>query len=119
MKFLVSVILIAILSFAIGLYMPWWSLALAAFVVVALIYQRAGMAFLTGFLALFLLWGVLAFFIDQENQHVLSRKIAEVLPLGGNSLMLVLITALVGGLVAGFAAMTGSYLRRARLVAKS
>ena len=114
MKFLVSVILIAILAFAIGLYMPWWSLALAAFAVTALIHQRAGLAFLTGFLALFLLWGILSFIIDQENQHVLSRKIAEVLPLGGNSLLLILVTALVGGLVAGFAAMTGSYLHAIR-----
>jgi hypothetical protein len=112
MKFLVSVILIAVLAFAIGLYMPWWSLALAAFVVTALIHQRAVIAFLTGFVALFLLWGILAFIIDQQNQQVLSRKIAEVLPLGGNPLLLILITALVGGLVAGFAAMTGSYLRR-------
>lgn len=112
MKFIISVLLIALLSFAAGLYFPWWTLAPAAFLVAALIHQRAGRAFLSGFLALFLLWGLLAIVIDQPNQHVLSTKIAKMLPLGGSVLLLILVTGLVGGLVAGFAAMTGSYLRR-------
>ncbi|MGB8192543.1 MAG: hypothetical protein WCF67_11525, partial [Chitinophagaceae bacterium] len=79
MKFLISILLIALLSFTIGLYLPWWSLALVAFVVAALIHQRAGKAFLSGFLALFLLWGILAFIIDQQNQHILSQKVAQLL----------------------------------------
>lgn len=114
MKFPVSILLIAVLSFTIGLYLPWWSLAIAAFLVAALIHQRAGKSFLAGFLALFLLWGIMAFVIDQQNQQVLSKKISTLLPLGGSSLMLILLTAFIGGLVAGFAAMAGSYLRRLR-----
>ncbi len=114
MKFIVSILLIAILSFAIGLYLPWWSLALVAFLVAALIHQRAGKAFLSGFLGLFLLWGILAFIIDQNNQHILSHKVAQLLPLGGSSFMLILVTAFIGGLVAGFAAMAGSYVRTVR-----
>ncbi|HEY0680283.1 MAG TPA: hypothetical protein VGD17_18500 [Chitinophagaceae bacterium] len=114
MKFIVSILLIAFLSFAFGLYLPWWSLALAAFVVAALIHQSAIRAFFSGFLGLFLLWGVTAFIIDQQNQQVLSQKMAQLLPLGGSSFLLILITALVGGLVAGVAAMAGSYLRTVR-----
>jgi hypothetical protein len=114
MKFIVSILLIALLSFAFGLYMPWWSLALAAFVVAALIHQRSGRAFLSGFLGLFLLWGIMAFIIDQQNQHLLSVKVAQLLPLGGSSMLLILVTALIGGLVAGLAAMAGSYLRTIR-----
>jgi hypothetical protein len=114
MKLLISILLIALLSFAVGLYLPWWSLALVAFVVAALIHQNASRAFLAGFLALFLLWGVIAFIIDQRNQHILSTKIATLLPLAGSYFLLILITAFIGGLVAGFAAMAGSYLRRLR-----
>ena len=33
MKFIVSILLTALLSFAIGFYMSWWSLALASFLV--------------------------------------------------------------------------------------
>ncbi len=114
MKFFISLLLIALLSFALGLYLPWWTLAVVAFAVAALIHQHAGKSFLSGFLAIFLLWGILAFIIDQKNQHLLSRKISGLLSLGDGSLLLILVTALIGGLVAGVAAMSGSYLRTIR-----
>ena len=112
MKFTVSIILIAVLSFALGLYLPWWSVAIAAFAVTALIHQRAGISFMAGFIAVFLLWFLMATVIDIRNQHILARKLAFLLPLGGNTFLLLLITALVGGIVGGSSALTGSYLRR-------
>lgn len=112
MKFIVSILLIALLSFAAGLYLGWWSLALAAFIVAALIPQKPWQAYLSGFLALLLLWGGLATLIDVRNQHILSQKMAQVLPLGGSYFLLILITALVAAIVAGFAALTGSYVRK-------
>ena len=112
MKLIVSIILIAFLSFALGLYLPWWSIAIGAFVVIALIHQPPASAFLTGFLAIFLLWFLMAFIIDLNNEHILSKKLAVLLPLGGSSFLLILITALLGGLVAGMGALTGSYLKK-------
>src|SRR4051812_48572077 len=114
MKVLLSVLLTAALSFLAGLFLPWWSIALIAFAVALLIPQRIPTAFLSGFLGIFLFWGGLALWIDTGNEGILSRKIAELLPLGGESLLLILVTALVGGLVGGFAAMSGSSLRPAR-----
>lgn len=114
MKFTVSVIIIALLSLVTGLYFPWWSLAIVAFLVSALVHQKAGRAFGAGFLAIFLLWGGLAFWMDLKNNHILSQRIAQLLPLGGNSWALILLTATLGALVAGFSAMAGSYLRSSR-----
>ena len=114
MKFIVSFILIILLSFAGALYFPWWIIAVAAFIVAALIPQHPFKAFLTGFLALFVLWGAQAFFLDSRNQHLLATKVASVLPLGGSYIMLILVTAFVGALVAGMAALTGSLLRTTR-----
>ena len=111
MKFLLAKVLTALLSFITGLFLPWWGIAIAGLVVALIIYQGAGMAFLSGLLGVFLLWGGLAWWIDMKNNGVLSQKIATVLPLGGNSILLILVTALVGGLVTGFGAMSGSYLR--------
>ena len=111
MKLPVATILTALLAFVAGLFFPWWSVAIAALLVAVLVHQKAGKAFLSGFLGLFLLWAGLAWWIDMKNNGLLSKKIASVLPLGGNSILLILVTGLVGGLVAGFAAMTGSYLR--------
>lgn len=111
MKFFIASLLTALLSFIASLWFAWWIIAIIAFLVALLVHQQAWKAFLAGFLGLFLLWAVLAEWIDIENKSVLSAKIATLLPLGGNSLLLVLITGIMGGLVAGFAAMSGSYLR--------
>ena len=114
MKFVITTLLIALLSFLSGLYLPWWGFALAALLVSALIQQRPGLAFLAGFTALFLLWAGLSWSMDAPNNSILSRKIAEILPLGGSSLALIFVTALVGALVGGFAALTGSYIHKRR-----
>lgn len=114
MRFLATTILILLLSFIAGLYLPWWSIAIVAFLVSLLIPQSIGKSFLAGFLGIFLLWGLLALWIDIKNESVLSGKIAQLFPIGGSSVLLILITALVGALVAGFAAMSGGSLRPAR-----
>lgn len=108
MRFLLSILLTATLGYIAGLYLPWWSIAIIAFAVAVLIPQRPGAGFLSGFLGIFLLWALVATWIDIENKQILSNKIALVFPLGGSSVLLILITAFVGALVGGFAAMTGS-----------
>src|SRR5882672_1665133 len=95
-KFFVSILLIALLSFVSGLLLPWWTIAVAAFIVSALIPQRPLAAFFNGFLALFLLWGGLALYIDVSNNSILSTRIAGVLPLQGSSVALLLVTGFVG-----------------------
>jgi len=114
MKFFTSIVLTALLSFAGGLWFGWWVIAIAAFIIALLVHQKAGKAFLSGAIGVFLLWGILAWWIDMKNEHILSKKIAAVLPLGGSSFLLIFVTALIGGLVAGFGAMSGSYLRNSR-----
>ena len=111
MKFFVAIILTALLAFISSLFLPWWGIAITSLLVAVLVHQTAGKAFLAGLLGVFLLWAGLALWIDMKNNGVLSKKIAQVLPLGGNTLLLILVTGLVGGLVAGMAAMSGSFLR--------
>jgi hypothetical protein len=112
MKLLTSILLTALLSFVAGLYLPWWSMALMAFLVAIVIRQRPVRSWLGGFAGLFILWGLLAFWIDVKNQGVLSARIATLIPLGGSALALIFVTALVGAIVAGFAALSASYLHR-------
>ena len=111
MKFLTATFLTALLAFISGLFLPWWGIAITSLLVALLVHQKAGKAFLAGMLGVFLLWAGLAWWIDMKNNGVLSKKVAAVLPLGGNALLLILLTGIVGGLVAGFAAMSGSFLR--------
>ena len=112
MKFLIAIILTALLSFIAGIYIPlWWFFAVVALLVALLVHQKAGKAFFAGFLGLFILWFILTAWIDSANGGVLSVRIASLLPLGGSKWLLMIVTALIGGLIAGFAAMSGSYLR--------
>jgi hypothetical protein len=110
MRFLLATLLTTTLSFIAGIYLPWWSIAIISFLVAILISQPIGRGFLSGFSGIFILWGFLSFWIDLKNKGILSNKIAQVIPLGGSSILLILITALLGALVGGFAAMAGSSL---------
>jgi hypothetical protein len=103
--------LIFLLSFIAGLYLPWWSIAIVAFVAALLMQPKIGFGFLAGFIGIFLLWASIALWIDVNNESILSRKVALLFPLGGSSVLLILVTAFVGGLVGGFAAMAGSSIR--------
>lgn len=111
-KYILSILVTALLAFVSGLYMPWWGIAVAAFLVSAAIPQRPAFSFLSGFLGVFLLWEVLAWWIDNKNNGILSQKVSSLFRLGGSSVLLIVITSVIGALVAGFAALAGSYLRR-------
>jgi hypothetical protein len=111
MRFILAFLLTATIGFLAGLRLEWWSIALVAFLVALLIPQSISNAFFSGFIGIFILWAVLAFWIDNKNGNMLSREIAELFKLGGSSVLLILVTALIGGLVGGFAAMAGSSLR--------
>jgi hypothetical protein len=112
MRFFISILLIALFAFALGFYMPWWSIAVASFVVSLLIRQRSGRSFLTGFLAVFIMWCILGYLIDVSNHQLLSARIASILPLGGSPVLLIFFTGVIGGLTAGMASLTASYLHR-------
>ncbi|MCO5237544.1 MAG: hypothetical protein M9933_14890 [Chitinophagaceae bacterium] len=112
MKFIVSVILTALLSFAAGLYLPWWSFAIIAFLIPLMISQKPYMAFLTGFIALFLLWGGLSWWISAANEHLLAHKISLLVIKSDNPLMLIGLTAAIGAVIGAMAALSGALLRR-------
>jgi hypothetical protein len=112
MKFISSILLTALVSFVAGLYLPWWSVAMAAFIVAVIIPLASWKSFLSGFLGVFFLWAMLAWWIDSKNNSILSQKIAQLLQLGSSSILLILVTAFIGALVAGFAGLTGSYMRK-------
>jgi hypothetical protein len=114
MKFIAAVLLTTVFGIILGMIagIPWWGFAVSSFLIGALLYQSAGKAFLSGFLGLFLFWAGMATWIDMQNQHLLSKKVALIFPLQGSYVLLIIVTGVLGGLIAGFSAMSGSYLRR-------
>lgn len=111
MKFLVSIVLISLLSFIACLYLPWWSIAIVSLLVAIIFHQKPLWSFLAGFCALFLLWTILAFIISSSNNHILAHRMSLVILKSDSPFMLTLITGLIGAMVAGFAALAGSFVR--------
>lgn len=114
MKFFVALTLILLFSFLAGLYFPWWSIAIVAFILSLLIPQKPWVSFLSGFLALFLLWGFLSVWISVSNGHILAHRVSLLIFKTDSPFLLILITTLIGALVAGFAALSASYIHEIR-----
>ena len=53
MKFIAALILTALSGYASCLFLPWWSIAIAAFIIAFIIKQKPGWAFVSAFLGLF------------------------------------------------------------------
>jgi hypothetical protein len=108
MKFLIQVIAIAVAAFVLELFLPWWSITIAAFAAGYLLKSKQN--FLAGFLAIALVWGVYSFLIDYNGAAPLADRVASILTI--NKTLLFFVTALIGGLVGGFAALSGSLLKK-------
>lgn len=81
-------------------------MAIGAFLV-GFVFSNTGFkSFLSGFIAIGLLWLGLALYVDNATHSILTEKISQLFPLD-----LFVLTSLVGGLVGGFASMTGSLLK--------
>jgi len=111
MRFLYQLLLIAACSYVLSLFMPWWSIFLASAIGGALIQQRGISAYAAGFLAIGILWFVQAYLVDQANHSILSTRIAALLSLP-SSMMLILITAVLGGVCGGLGALTGTLAKK-------
>lgn len=114
MRFVLALILTVILGYILGLFLDWWSISLAAFIVALFWQQSPARAFGSGFLAVFLLWGALALVIDVRNDHILSTRMSELILKTGLPAVMILITGVIGGLVGGVSALSASVLRPAR-----
>jgi hypothetical protein len=111
MKFIISILLTILLSFCACLFLPWWSIAIVACIVGVLIPQTPLVSFFTGFIALFLLWGILCFWISTNNNHILAHRVSLLLFKVDNPFLLIISSAIIGAFIAGMAALTGSYIR--------
>ena len=104
-------ILIVILSYLGGLFLSWWSVAIAGFLVAVLIPLPPLRSFLNGFVAVFLLWLAIAFLMDVRNDHILANRMIELILKVKNPMLIGVASAMIGGLTAGLGSLSGSYLR--------
>ncbi|MCO5945299.1 hypothetical protein [Mucilaginibacter flavidus] len=104
--------IILILTFASGFFLPWWVIAIAAFLPALFIGKTPARSFGAGFAAVFITWTVLALFKTVPNDNILATRVASLFQLP-SWILLLLITALIGGIVGGMSALSGILLKRA------
>jgi hypothetical protein len=108
MKFVLQLLGIALLAYIFELFLPWYYIAVAAFILGYLLKSRAN--FLAGFLAIALIWLLKAWMLDSAGSTDLADRVAHIFSLKQRELLFV-VMAVVGGLVGGFGAMTGALLK--------
>ncbi len=114
MKGLITFLLTGVLSYVAGLFYPWWSIAVVAFVIALIIRQHPLKAFFTAFLSVFVFWFGFSFFIDLANDHILANRMALLFFKVSSPILMCVVSGLLGGIVAGFAALSASFLRKKR-----
>ena len=110
MRFLLAIGLMALLSFSLSLYLPWWVVAPACFFVAISLKLKPLSSFLAGFISLFILWGAMAYFISVANDHILAHRMSQVIINKDNPLLLIALTGMIGGITGGLAALSGGLL---------
>jgi hypothetical protein len=106
MKFGIQLLATVIVCFILQSFLPWWTMAVGAFTVAYLYGNKGFLSFAAGFIGVALLWVGMAFYIDALSNSILTEKIDRLLPINA-----FLATLIVGGLVGGFASLTGSLAR--------
>ena len=106
-------LIILILSFAGSFFLPWWMVALIAFVAALIYGGKPGKAFLSGFGAIFIAWSILALMKSIPNDNILAGRVVQLFPLPNNWIWVLVVTAVIGGIVGGMSAISGALMRRA------
>ena len=95
-------------SLAISLILPiWWVFAPVLFVFGCFLPREKSSSFIIGFISIFILWFICCFTMDQQNEMILSHRVIQLFHLP-NSLILVVVTSIVGGIIGGLASWAGN-----------
>lgn len=104
-------LIILLVSLLLQLVAPWWVVVLIAFITCAIFAKSGKIALWQSFFAILLLWLGMALFQTIPNEHLLARRVGEMLMV--NSWLLVLIlTGILGGFVAAVSGFCGFHFRK-------
>ncbi|WP_426429740.1 hypothetical protein ACPX19_09360 [Winogradskyella sp. HB-48] len=99
-----------LLAFLLSFVLPWWSVMTAALTTSLFIPLKKTAVFFVPFFAILVFWAVYSFILSSGNDYTLAKRIAVLLPLGGNPYVLMLVTGIVGGLAAGITSVLGKQI---------
>ncbi|GAB2572333.1 hypothetical protein [Spirosoma areae] len=110
---MIQPLLIAVLSLLAQFVLPWWSVAIIAFLVCFWRSPGAGRAFVFGFAGVALVWLAYALLIHLQTDGIFTGRMGELLFKSNNAAIPMVVTTILGGLVGGLAGLSGSLVRQA------
>ena len=110
MKLIVRILLIGAATYFLSPFLPWWTGMAVAFVICYLMPSRLLNAFISGFLAVGLVWLGHAWQLDVANNSAFSSKIVALFPVD-DSILMVLLAGFLGGFSAGLSSISAASLR--------
>ena len=110
MRTLLGIIAIALLAYFAPFVGPWYLIAIAG-LIGGMIIRKPTLAFLLAFLVVAILWYVQLHITVSASSSDLPDRMGKLIG-AGNGGALMVVTANIGGLVAGFAAAAGATLTR-------
>ncbi len=111
-NYIMLFLIILILTIAGGYFLPWWVIALAAFIPSLFLGKTRARTFWSGFGAVLIAWTATALLKTIPNDNILAKRVATLFQLP-NWILLLAVTALIGGIVGGMSALSGILLKRA------
>ncbi|MFT6209412.1 MAG: hypothetical protein ACJAYA_001264 [Bacteroidia bacterium] len=115
MNLLIRIVLIAVLSAVTQTYLPWWSAVIVALVIEIALGKTKSTSFFSGFYGVAIPWMVLAIYIDNKSESILSIRILELFQLPQFRIVMIVLTGLIGGLVGGLGSVAGGWIKDAFL----
>ena len=109
MKFLIQLLAILTLAYILELFFPWYYIAVASFVMGYALKSKAN--FLAGFVAIAILWLVKAYLQNSAGSTDLTKR-WQIFSRCQKRNCCFFVTSIVGGLVGGFGAWSGWFLKR-------
>ncbi len=103
--------LTAALTVLVQMFLPWWSVAIAAFAAEQIGRNRPTWSFYAGFYGVAIVWVIYAFVIDYRNSHLLSHRMVKMFMLPDSPVLMLILAGLIGGVTAGLAALSGNYFK--------
>lgn len=113
-QFILKVLIIAVGAVILGIWLPWYIIAVVALLTGFFMGNKPGNNFLAGFLGIALPWLIMITWKDIANNGILSGKIAtlfsESLSISIGWPALYIITILIGGMIGGLSCLCGALL---------
>lgn len=111
MNFLIRVFIIFLFTYFFGFDNHWWLIVIYPIIVGLIFIDNLLSHFISGFLGIFLAWLVLIFQLDVETYSIISQKIANILFLN-NNIILLTISSSIGGILGGIGSIFGQSIRK-------